>query len=122
MLILILYPNEFFGYTKVTIEQPKIENGKVVTDKKGNPKPDSSKRDNERVPLSEDINEYFDREVKPHLKDSWMDRSKDKIGYEINFTKFFYKFKTLRSIDEIKKELNQIDMDINLLSEEISNS
>ena len=54
-----IYPNEFFGYTKVTIEQPKIENGKVVTDRQGNPKPDSSKRDYERVPLSDDIDEYI---------------------------------------------------------------
>ncbi len=68
-----IYPNEFFGYTKVTIEQPNIENGKVVTNKKGNPKPNTQKRDYERVPLMEDIEEYFMREVKPHLPDSWMD-------------------------------------------------
>ena len=67
-----VYPNEFFGYTKVTIEQPKIENGEVLTDRQGNPRPDPKKRDNERVPLTEDIEEYFQREVKPHLPDSFM--------------------------------------------------
>ena len=63
-----IYPNSFFGYTKVVIEQPLIENGDIKTDKKGNPKPDTSKRDSERVPLSEDIDAYYDREVAPHLR------------------------------------------------------
>ena len=76
-----IYPNSFFGYTKVIVEQPLIEDGDVKTDKKGNTKPDTSKRDSERVLLSESIDEYYNREVKPHLPDSWMDRSKDKIGY-----------------------------------------
>ena len=62
-----IFDNEFFGYTKVTIEQPKVENGEIVRDKKGNPKPDSKLRDSERVPLSDDIEEYFNREVEPHL-------------------------------------------------------
>ena len=62
-----IFDNEFFGYTKITIEQPKVENGEVVRDKKGNPKPDSKLRDSERVPLSDDIEEYFNREVEPHL-------------------------------------------------------
>ena len=93
-----IYNNEFFGYTKVTIEQPKIENGKVVTDRQGNPRPDPKKRDNERVPLTEDIEEYFQREVKPHLPDSFMNISDNKVGYEINFTKYFYKYKPLRSL------------------------
>jgi len=80
-----IYPNKFFGYTKVTIEQPIIENGNVVTDKQGNPKPDKKKRDYERIPLSDNIDEYYDREVKPHLPDSWMDISNNKVGFEINF-------------------------------------
>ena len=75
---------------KITIEQPKVENGEVVRDKKGNPKPDSKLRDSERVPLSEDIEEYFTREVEPHLPNSWIDFNKSKVGYEINFTKYFY--------------------------------
>ena len=93
----------------------------MVTNKKGEVKPDSNKRDSERVPLSEDINKYFDREVKPHLKDSWIDRSKDKIGYEINFTKYFYKFKSLRSLSEIEEEIKNIDNEINDISKIINN-
>lgn len=107
-----IYPNEFFGYTKVTIEQPLIENGKVVKDKNGKPKPDTSKRDYERVPLLDNIEEYYKREVKPHLPDSWMDRDKDKIGYEINFTKYFYKYKPLRSLKEITQDLLKLDEEI----------
>lgn len=112
-----IYPNSFFGYTKVVVEQPLIENGDIKTDKKGNPKPDTSKRDSERVPLSEDIDAYYDREVAPHLPGSWMDRSKDKIGYEINFTKYFYKFLELRSIDEISDDLKRIEEEIQSISE-----
>ena len=114
-----IYPNKFFGYTKVTIEQPTIENDNVVTDKQGNPKPDTKKRDYERVPLSDDIEEYFDREVKPHLSDSWMDRSKDKIGYEINFTKYFYQYKPLRSLNEISQDLLKLDKETEGLMKEI---
>ena len=87
-----VHPNKYFGYTTVQVEQPLIENGSVVTDLRGNPKPNISKRDHERVSLSDDIDEYFDKEVKPHLPDSWLDRSKDKVGYEINFPQYFYKF------------------------------
>jgi len=111
-----IYPNSFFGYTKVVVEQPLIEDGVVKTDKQGNAKPDTSKRDNERVLLSESIDEYYNREVKPHLPDSWMDRSKDKIGYEINFNKYFYKFTPLRSLEDISHELKSLDDSIkNLL-------
>ena len=114
-----IYPNKFFGYTKVTIEQPTIENDNVVTDKQGNPKPDTKKRDYERVPLTEDIDEYFEREVKPHLPDSWMDNSKNKVGYEINFTKYFYKYKPLRSLEEISQDLLRLDKETEGLMKEI---
>ena len=103
-----IFDNEFFGYTKVTIEQPKVENGEVVRDKKGNPKPDSKLRDSERVPLSEDIEEYFTREVEPHLPNSWIDFNKSKVGYEINFTKYFYQYKPLRSSDDISNDLLEL--------------
>jgi len=115
-----IYPNSFFGYTKVIVEQPLIEDGEIKIDKKGNPKPDTSKRDSERVPLSEDIDKYYDREVKPHIPDSWMDRSKDKIGYEINFTKYFYKFTPLRSLEDISQDLKLLDDEIKRLSMEMS--
>jgi type I restriction enzyme M protein len=104
-----IFQNQFFGYTKVTIDQPLVEDGKVKTDKNGNPKPDSSLRDFERIPLGTDIDEYYGREVKPHLPDSRMDRTKDKVGYEINFTKYFYKYKPLRSVEEISRELHELE-------------
>ena len=108
-----IYDNHFFGYTKVTIEQPLLDDdGNVVTDKQGNPKPNSKKRDYERVPLKQDIDDYFDREVKPHLPDSWMDRTKDKVGYEINFTKYFYQYKPLRSLEDITQDLLKLDEEI----------
>ena len=102
------------------IEQPFIEDGDIKTDKKGNPKPDISKRDTERVSLNESIDDYYDREVKPHLSNSWMDRSKDKVGYEINYSKYFYKFTPLRSIDEISMDLKTLDYEIQKLSLEIT--
>jgi len=116
-----IYPNSFFGYTKVVVEQPLVENGEIKTDRQGKTKPDSSRRDNERIPLSESIENYFEQEVKPHLPEAWMDRSKDKIGYEINFTKYFYKFTPLRSLDDIAKDLKSIDDEIKQLSLEVSN-
>ena len=115
-----IYPNSFFGYTKVVVEQPLIEDGDIKTDKKGNPKPDTSKRDSERVLLSENVDEYYNREVKPHIPDSWMDRSKDKIGYEINFTKYFYKFTPLRSLEDISEDLKSLDDEIKRLSMEMT--
>jgi len=104
-----IFPNQFFGYTKVTIEQPTLINGELVKDKKGNIKTDSSLRDYERIPLGEDIEVYFEREVKPHLPESWMDRGKDSIGYEINFTKYFYQYKPLRSLSDLTKELLDLE-------------
>ena len=113
-----IHPNEFFGYTKVQVEQPVVENGSVVTDRRGNPKPDTSKRDYERISLQEDIDQYYEREVQPHLPDSWMDRSKDKVGYEINFTKYFYKFKPLRSLEDITQDLLKLDQEMEGLMKE----
>ena len=114
-----IFPNEFFGYTKIVVEQPLIENGAIKTDKKGNPKPDKNKQDSERVPLIQNVDEYYQRELQPHLPDSWVDRSKDKIGYEINFTKYFYKFTPLRPLEEITQDLKSLDDQIKQLSMEI---
>ena len=91
----------------------------VVTDKNKNPKPDGSLRDFERIPLGVDIDEYYDREVKPHLLNSWMDRTKDKIGYEINFTKYFYQYKPLRSVQEITKDLLELEKESDGLFKQI---
>lgn len=114
-----IFPNQFFGYTKVTIEQPLIEDGKVVMDKKGTPKSDSKLRDSERIPLGVDVDEYFEREVKPHLPNSWMDREKDSIGYEINFTKYFYQYKPLRSSEDITKDLLELERESDSLLNQI---
>ena len=108
-----IYPNEFFGYTKVTVERPLIERQEilgeemevVVRDRQGNPKPDTKLRDYERVPLTTDIDAYYQQEVKPHVPDSWIDRKKDKVGYEINFNRYFYQYTPLRSLAEIAEEM-----------------
>ena len=115
-----IFDNTFFGYTKVIVEQPLLENGKVKKDRDGNIKADPKKRDSERIPLSDDIDEHFNREVKKHIPDSWMDRSKDKIGYEINFTKYFYKFESLRETHDILQDLKNLNEEINQLSVEIN--
>ena len=104
-----IFPNEYFGYNKITIEQPLVNDGKVENDKQGNPKPDGSLRDSERVPLGVDIDEYYKKEVKPNLPTSWVDHNKSQVGYEINFTKYFYKFKPLRTLEEITKDLIQLE-------------
>lgn len=114
-----IYPNHFFGYTKVIIEQPLLENGRLVMDKKGNLKSDSKLRDSERIPLGVDVDEYFEKEVKPHLPNSWMDREKDTIGYEINFTKYFYQYKPLRGLGEITKDLLELERESELLLNQI---
>ena len=108
-----IYPNNFFGYTKVTVERPLVEKREilgeerevVVRDKRGNPKPDTALRDYERVLLTEEIDDYYQREVKPHLPDSWLDRKKDKVGYEINFNRYFYQYTPLRLLKEIADEM-----------------
>ena len=98
--------NADFGYSTVTVERPlKDEKGAVETDKRGKAKPDSSLRDTENVPLSEDIDEYIAREVLPHVPDAWIDRSKTKIGYEIPFTRYFYTYIPPRPLEEIDAEL-----------------
>jgi type I restriction enzyme M protein len=116
-----IFDNEFFGYTKVTIEQPLKENGEVVRKKDGTPKPDSSLRDSERIPLTEDIEEYFNREVEPHLPESWIDFEKSKVGYEINFTKYFYQYKPLRSSLDITNELLELEKESEKLLNQIVN-
>lgn len=236
-----IYPNEFFGYKKITIEQPLVENGKVVMDKKGNVKPDSSLRDTERIPLikinkpeikikeiiekvknvgidkfvdieklgknwgkkikeweeeeiqnneistlinnsniefskpeqtseeqikkyriegwkpeneldenekvydgmgingeiwnltrrepieidddlkyeTNDIDDYFEKEVKPHLPNSWVDKDKTQVGYEINFTKYFYKYTPLRSVHDVLNDLLELEKESDGLLNEL---
>jgi type I restriction enzyme M protein len=105
-----IFANEDFGYWQVTVERPlKDVKGNIELDKKSNPKADTSLRETESIPLNENIEEYFKREVLPHEPDAWMDRSKDKKGYEINFTKYFYKFQPLRSLEEIRKDILKLE-------------
>lgn len=87
-------------------------NADIVYDKKGNKKPDTNLRDTETVPLKEDIHEYFEREVLPHVPDAWIDESKTKVGYEIPFTRYFYKFTPLRNSAEIMEEIKELEVKI----------
>lgn len=100
-----IFDNEDFGYSKVVVERPLYEDGKKVIDKKGNVKVDTSLRDTENIPLKEDIQEYLKREVLPHVPDAWIDETKTNVGYEINFTKYFYEYKPLRSLAEIRADI-----------------
>ena len=87
-----IFDNEDFGYTKIVVERPlRDEQGELVL-KKGKKQPDTSMRDTENVPLKEDINDYFTREVLPFAPDAWIDTKKSKVGYEIPFTRYFYKY------------------------------
>jgi type I restriction enzyme M protein len=105
-----IYSNDHFGYYSVTVEQPELDaHGKPVKDKKGGLKPDSSKRDKETIPMHVDIEAYFEKEVLPHVPDAWIDYEKTRIGYEINFTKYFYEYKVLRPSAEIKAEIEALE-------------
>ena len=96
------------GYNKITVESPLLdENRELVKDKKGKAQADSNKRDYENVPLDEDIDKYFEREVLPYNKAAWIDKSKTKVGYEIPFTRTFYVYKQLEKADEIAGRIEQ---------------
>ncbi|KAB2810006.1 type I restriction-modification system subunit M [Phaeocystidibacter luteus] len=114
-----IFDNEDFGYRKVTVERPTLKNGKPVLDRSGNPKPDSSLRDTENIPLKEDIQSYMEREVLPHVHDAWVDEKKTNVGYEINFTKYFYQYKPLRSLEEIRADILALEEDTEELIKEV---
>ncbi len=88
------------------------ETAEYVLDAKGKKQADSNLRDSEKIPLKDDIQEYFDREVKPYYPDAWMDRSKDKIGYELNFTQYFYKYVPPRPLEEIEADIKKVTEEI----------
>ncbi len=97
--------NDDLGYSKITVESPMLdENGKKVL-KKGKPVAETDKRDTENVPLKEDIDAYFTREVLPYNPDAWIDRSKTKVGYEIPFTRVFYVYKELEKAADIAERI-----------------
>lgn len=112
--------NDEFGYWTVTVERPLLnEEGKPVSDRKGTPKADSKKRDAENVPFTyggstaglaaerEVVQTYFDAEVKPHVPDAWIDWAKTRIGYEIPFTRYFYRYNRPRPLAEIDADLEK---------------
>ena len=93
------------GYNKITVESPLLgEDGEPVL-KKGKPVADTPKRDTETIPLDEDMDAYFEREVLPYRPGAWIDKSKTKVGYEIPFTKTFYEYLELEPADDIAKRI-----------------
>lgn len=93
------------GYNKITVESPQLdEDGKPIL-RKGNPVPDTAKRDTENVPLDQDIDKYFQREVLPYRPGSWIDKSKTKVGYEIPFTRTFYEYAPIEPAADIAKRI-----------------
>ena len=108
----LVLPNEAFGYQKVTVERPlRDEAGEIIRDKKGKPKADSALRDTENIPLLYDggVDAYMKKEVLPFVPDAWVDESKTKIGYELSFTKYFYKPEAQRDISEIADDLRRLE-------------
>ena len=114
-----IYNNEDFGFTKIVVERPlRDENGKLIL-KKGKKQSDSSLRDTENVPLTEDIEEYFEREVLPFAEDAWIDKKKSKVGYEIPFTRYFYKYEAPKPSAEIMAEIMELEMELSGSLEEV---
>jgi type I restriction enzyme M protein len=108
-----IFRNEDFGYRTITVERPqRDEHGEIVRaakgKAKGKPVPDTALRDTENVPLSEDVDAYFRREVLPHAPDAWIDHDRTKVGYEIPFNRHFYVFKPPRPLAEIDAELKGV--------------
>lgn len=107
-----IFESTEFGYNKIVVERPqKDEDGNVI-EKKGKPVADSSQRDTENVPLTEDINTYFAREVLPYASDAWIDTKKTKIGYEIPMTRYFYEYQAPEPVEEIAARLHELELDI----------
>ena len=108
-----IFKNTDFGYRTITVERPERDaDGKIVLATKGKgkgkPVPDAALRDTENVPLSEDVETYFKREVLPHAPDAWIDHEKTKVGYEIPFNRHFYVFKPPRPLSEIDADLKGV--------------
>lgn len=125
-----IFKNDYFGYRKIRIERPeRDDNDNIVKKKNGEPKADSDLRDYERVPLNKDVKEYFEEEVKPHVPDAWISDSKTyvddkdgqlgRVGYEINFTRYFYEYKPPRDPQEIEKDIQSTEKEINKLMGEL---
>lgn len=116
----LIFDNEDFGSYQVIVHQPeKDESGNIITDAKGKPKSDKNLKDSESVPMKENIDEYFEREVLPFAPNAWYDKTKMKVGYEISFTKYFYKHEPLRSLSDIEFDIMQLEKETDGLLKEI---
>lgn len=114
-----VFDKEFFGYTTVTVETAeKDDNGNYIL-KKGKKVAKKGATDTEIVPLAEDIDKFFERNVLPYNPDAFMDRSKDKVGYEVPFTRLFYKFVAPKSSDEIFAEIKELEAEETTLMKEL---
>ena len=114
-----IFETEDFGYCKIVVERPERDaQGKPVM-KKGRPVADASLRDTENVPLAEDINEYFRREVLPYAPDAWIDRSKTKVGYEIPMTRYFYEYQAPEPVEDIMERITKLEADISASLKEL---
>lgn len=107
-----IFDSEEFGYNKIVVERPTLDESGNIVLKKGKPVADASKRDTENVPLTEDIDTYFEREVLPYAPDAWIDTKKTKIGYEIPMTRYFYEYQAPEKVEDIMARLNSIESDI----------
>ena len=108
-----IFKNEEFGYRTITVERPERDAAGIIVKAtkgklKGQPQPDANLRDTENVPLSEEVEAYFKREVVPHAPDAWIDHEKTKVGYEIPFNRHFYVFKPPRDLAEIDADLKVV--------------
>lgn len=101
-----------FGYNKIVVERPQRDEAGNIILKRGKPVPDTSLRDTENVPLVQDIDAYFAREVLPYAPDAWIDRSKTKVGYEIPMTRYFYEYQTPEAVEDIVARITALEQDI----------
>ena len=107
-----IFGSEEFGYNKIVVERPqRDENGEVIL-KKGKPVADKNLRDTENVPLVQDIDRYFERDVLPYAPDAWIDKSKTKVGYEIPMTRYFYEYQPPEPVDDIVKRIKKLESEI----------
>ncbi len=108
-----------FGYNKIVVERPqRDESGEIVL-KKGKPVADASLRDTENVPLTQDIDRYFEREVLPYAEDAWIDKKKTKVGYEIPMTRYFYEYQAPEKVEDIVARIHVLEADISASLEKL---
>ena len=101
-----------FGYNKIVVERPQRDEAGNIILKRGKPVPDTSLRDTENVPLGQDIDAYFAREVLPYAPDAWIDHSKTKVGYEIPMTRYFYEYQAPEAVEDIVARITALEQDI----------